>query len=163
ENSSGALSAQMRALVSQPRGAAPSGPAEASAAPPRKESSDAAIAGKPSGSTLDERERVSRVGDDSIARSLERARRLVDPAPAALDAAATPPPKVEIEEAPAKPPDPILAAFNALLGDCGFDRWHLLSAEAVPDDHALRHVVLVHSNPSGTATGSLSCDRLTLE
>src|SRR5262245_65769139 len=37
ENSSGALSAQMRALVSQPRGAAPSGPAEAPVAPPRKE------------------------------------------------------------------------------------------------------------------------------
>src|SRR5262245_11807551 len=175
ENTSGVLSTQMRALVSQPRGGAPAGATEVAVAPPRKESSDASIAGKPSGSTLDERERVSRVGDDSIARSLERARALVDPAaaaraptndstpPAAVAAAAAPLPKVKIEEAPAPPPDPILTAFNTLLADCGFDRWRLLSGEPVADDHALRRVVLVHTNPSGTATGSLSCDRLTLE
>jgi hypothetical protein len=182
ENGNGVLAAQLRALASQPRGAPSPAPSDAAAPPSRKESSDAAIAGKPSGSTLDARERASRVGDDSVVRALDRARLLEDPAkaaaghapatdatvpgavaPAADGAAAPAPQKPVVEEAHARPPDAVLAAFNTLLRDCGFDRWRLLSADPVAEDHALRRVVLVHSNPSGTATGSLTADRLTLE
>jgi hypothetical protein len=182
ENGNGVLAAQLRALASQPRGAPSPAPSDAAAPPSRRESSDAAIAGKPSGSTLDARERASRVGDDSVVRALDRARLLEDPAkaaaghapatdatvpgavaPAADGAAAPAPQKPVVEEAQARPPDAVLAAFNTLLRDCGFDRWRLLSADPVAEDHALRRVVLVHSNPSGTATGSLTADRLTLE
>ena len=189
ENGNGVLAAQLRALASQPRGAPASAPPEVALPPSRKESSDASIAGKPSGSTLDARERASRVGDDSVVQALDRARQLADPAraaaghapatdatpfapettvpgavvPASDGATAPAPQKPVVEEALPRPPDAVLAAFNALLRDCGFDRWRLLSADPVAEDHALRRVVLVHSNPSGTATGSLTADRLTLE
>jgi len=178
EESSGSLSAQMRALVSQPHGAPSNAPTVAPTPSVRKESSDAAIAGKPSGTSLDERERANRVGDDSVARALEHARDLANPANASratLPEQSPPPavkseksegaspPAIKVEDLAPSPPDPLLAAFNTLMADCGIDRWYLISAEPAPDDHALRRVVLVHRNPSGTAVGSLTADRLTLE
>jgi hypothetical protein len=172
EESSGSLSAQMRDLVSQPHGAPSSAPTVAPTPSVRKESSDAAIAGKPSGTSLTAR--APTVGDDS-SRALEPARDLADPAttsragapeqspPPPVKAEGVTPPPIKVEDLARIPPDPLLAAFNTLMTDCGIDRWYLLPRQSPRPTTTRCGVVLVHRNPSGTAVGSLTADRLTLE
>jgi hypothetical protein len=184
ESSSGALAAQMRALVSRPQNG--DGGGDSAATAPKSEVGDASIAGRPSTQSFDDNEHGRHAGDDALARALAHASQVpvvVNDAaksatPAAADVKIAAPPEGDSKASapPEGQADPkaeakkseaaaaaALEAFNALLVDCGLEQWHLMSAELSSEDHALHKIVMVHRTPIGTANGSLTADRLVLE
>jgi len=168
--------AQLEALVRE----TPARPTSAAPESSRPKSGGASLAGKP----LEEVDAAVRVREgaeeSSMARALERASRMAEAlhsrdgaAPAAADgstvaplvAAEADPAAVAPKEtaAPALDAEKIVAAFNELLADAGLERWRLMSATPLPDDHALGDVVLADRGVRGTATGSLVAERLGLQ
>ncbi len=127
------------------------------------------LAAKPLDKAQDVEERARRVGDDAIARALEHAASLptFDPVPpteaptAPLDS--EPAPAETDPEAKPQELDALIDAMNQLLRDAGLQCWSVLAATPRPEERALAAVVLAHRSERGTAIGSLSADRLTLE
>jgi hypothetical protein len=175
------LRAEHRTLASLLALREPPSPAPARA--PSASSPASSLAAKPLGEAPDADERARRIGDDPLARALEKAavmptpEELVAPVPELVADAtqpsgeksptsetATPAGSKPEEPAPAAPDHaPLFAAVNQLLQDAGLDGWHLLSATPLPDERALGTVVLAHRTEQGTAIGSLAAERMLLE